>query len=135
MNKQITVRRRKAPGGRLVPLVREMFAGADDGAPDRPGRHLETPQRWGVLPTLNFWNRRDVWPSARWLTIPVTAASALATAVLATLVDPWLLPLVGPACGLPVIISHGLLERYIRRRLRQRRQSPDPILPIPTSSR
>jgi len=105
----------------LVPLLKEMLAGADDGAPARPGRFLETPQRLGILPTLHFWNRRDIAWTARWLTAPVTGASMIATAVVATMVEPWLLPLVGLACGVPVVLTHGLLERYVRRQLHGRR--------------
>jgi hypothetical protein len=123
MSEGITRYRPPQQERRLGPLLKEMLAGADDQAPDRPGRHLETPQRFGLLPTLNFWNRRDVWKSARWLTAPVTGASMLATAIIAPAVDPWMVSLVGLACGVPVILAHGLLERYLRRRLRERRSS------------
>lgn len=101
-------------------LLREMFVGAHEGDPPRPGRFLETPQRLGILPTLHFWNRRDVWKSGRWLFAPLAGASALLTGLAATAVDPWLLPLVGLANGLPVVLAHGLLERYIRRKVRER---------------
>jgi hypothetical protein len=107
----------------LRPVLREMFMGADESAPARPGRYLETPQRFGILPTLHFWNRRDVWRSARWLIAPVTGVSVGVTVVgsVAFLDNPWLYPLLGLAAGLPVALAHGLLERYIRRRLRERR--------------
>jgi hypothetical protein len=124
MSKRITLLS-SAPerrAGDLGPLVKEMLAGADDRAPFRPGRYLETPQPLGFLPTLHFWNRRDVGKSARWLTGPVTGVSMLTTAVVATMVEPWLFPLVGLACGMPVVLAHGLLERYVRKRLRERRQ-------------
>ena len=101
-------------------LLREMFMGADESAPDRPGRYLETPQRLGILPTLHFWNRRDVWKSGRWLIAPVAGVSALCTGLASAAVNPWLVPLVGLASGVPVILAHGLLERYVRRRVRDR---------------
>jgi hypothetical protein len=131
MSDQVTRWQQVAPAQHarsLGPLLREMLAGADERAPDRPGRHLETPQRWGLLPTLHFWNRRDVMKSARWLTAPVTGASMLGTAIVATAVDPWLLPLVGLACGVPVVLVHGLIERYVRRRLRDRRRADAHLL-------
>ena len=102
--------------------MKEMLAGADDHAPARPGRFLETPQRFGILPTLHFWNRRDVMRTARWLTGPITGASMITTAVVATMVGPWLAPFVGLACGIPVVLTHGLLERYVRRSLRERQR-------------
>jgi hypothetical protein len=104
------------------PLLREMLAGADESAPPRPGRYLETPQRLGFLPTLHFWNRRDVWPSARWFIVPVVGATLLGSIVLYATVSPWLYPVIGVASGVPVALAHGLLERHIRRRLRQRQQ-------------
>jgi hypothetical protein len=111
-------------------LLREMFVGADESAPPRPGRYLETPQVLGILPTLHFWNRRDVWKSGRWLFAPLAGASALMTGLASTAVDPWLVPLVGLASGLPVVLAHGLLERYVRRRVRERARaaaaSPSP---------
>ena len=115
------------PPGDLVPLLKEMLAGADDRAPSRPGRFLETPQKFGLLPTLHFWNRRDIARSARWFTAPVTVASMIATAVVVstmTIAHPWLLPLVGVICGAPVVLAHGLLERHVRRRLRSARPPP-----------
>jgi hypothetical protein len=96
---------------------REMFAGADASAPPRPGRYLETPQRLGILPTLAFWNRHDVWKSARWFAVPVIGASLLASAALAFTVTPWLFPAIGVATGVPTALTYGLLERHIRRRL------------------
>jgi hypothetical protein len=95
--------------------MREMFMGADETAPDRPGRHLETPQLFGILPTLAFWNRRDVWRHARWFIAPVAGSAALFVGYCATLVGPGELPLVGLASGVPVVLVQGLLERYIRR--------------------
>jgi hypothetical protein len=105
-------------GGRRSTLWHEMIAGADETAPMRPGRYLETPQRFGILPTLHFWNRRDVWRSARWILAPVTGLSALGTALLSASLSPEVVPLAAAACGLPVILTHGLLERWVRRRLR-----------------
>jgi hypothetical protein len=108
---------------RLHPLLREMFMGADESDPIRPGRYLETPQRFGIVPTLHFWNRRDVWRSARWFVAPVVGVSVGLTAIgsVVFLDSPWLDPLVGLVSGLPVALAHGLLERYVRRRLRERR--------------
>ena len=112
-------------------LLREMFMGADESAPPRPGRYLETPQRLGILPTLHFWNRRDVWQSGRWVIAPVAGASALFTGLAWTVVSPSLVPLVGLASGVPVILAHGLLERYVRRRLRERARARGPASRLP----
>ncbi len=107
---------RKAPRS----LLGEMFLGAEDSAPDRPGRHLETPQRLWILPTLAFWNRRDVWVNARWFIAPVAGAGALATGLASAWVAPALLPVVGLLSGIPVVLTQGLLERYVRRKVRER---------------
>jgi hypothetical protein len=105
---------------------REMFAGADESAPPRPGRYLETPQRLGILPTLAFWNRRDVWKSARWFVGPVMGASLVASVAIGAAVSPLLFPAVGAVTGLPVALTYGLLERHIRRRLAAQRPAPLP---------
>ena len=107
-------------------LVREMLMGADESAPPRPGRYLETPQRLGILPTLHFWNRRDVWKNVRWLMAPLAGMGALTTGLAWDAVNPAMLPLVGLASGVPLVLAHGLLERYVRRRVRERRAQLPP---------
>jgi hypothetical protein len=106
-----------------------MFMGADESAPARPGRYLETPQRLGILPTLHFWNRRDVWKHARWFTAPLAGLGALVTGLAWDSVHPGLMPVVGLASGVPVVLAHGLLERYVRRRVLERRRELPPAEP------
>jgi hypothetical protein len=52
-------------------LWREVIHGADDTTPARRGRHLETRQRFGIMPTWSFWNRSDGWRAAPWYAYPV----------------------------------------------------------------
>jgi hypothetical protein len=80
------------------------------------GRYLETPQRWGVVPTMAFWCRRDVGRSAGLLLIPAWMITAnLMTRV--AIQGPWwaVPPVMGGAVAAMFLIQ-GLFEKYIRRR-------------------
>jgi polyferredoxin len=105
---------------------RELFLGADESTPPRPGRHLETRQRLGILPTWSFWNRRDIWRAARWFAHPVVFVGVLA----GSWIPAWLnLPfwprmLAAQAIGIGALtFTLGALERYLRKRLAARRVS------------
>ncbi|MDC0671916.1 hypothetical protein [Nannocystis radixulma] len=78
---------------------------------------LDRRQRLGFLPTLAFWNRKDI----RKLTGPWLAAFAALWLILLELirgaVPPWATKLIGAAGPLLFIT---VLERYVRARLERR---------------
>lgn len=80
--------------------------------------NLSRPQRWGILPTLSFWNRRDVWRHAKWFIVPCLLFWTYVLQDLWYGIISWwastALYLLAITFGL------GLFERYIRRKLRQR---------------
>jgi hypothetical protein len=100
---------------------------------------LDRRQRLGFLPTLAFWNRRDI----RKLTGPWLAAFAALWLLLLELirgtVPPWATKLIGAAGPLLFIT---LLERHVRARLERRALAqglhgavpqPPGSIPSPTS--
>jgi hypothetical protein len=106
-------------------LWRELFLGSDASTPPRPGQHLETPQRLGILPTWGFWNRRDVWRTARWCAHPVAFLAVQAGFWIPNWLDLPLWPrlLTSQAIGVgTVALALGSLERYIRHQLTTRRR-------------
>jgi hypothetical protein len=106
-------------------LWRELVHGADASTPARRGRHLETRQRFGILPTWSFWNRRDVWHTARWYAYPVVVLGVQAGCLIPAWLDLALWPrlLASQAIGLGTLaLALGALERYIRKRLAARYQ-------------
>jgi hypothetical protein len=117
-------------GGAVAPrrpgsLWRELVHGADETTPRRPGQHLETGQRLGILPTWTFWNRRDVWRSARWYAHPTVFLGLQAGFWLPQWLDLPLLPrlLASQAIGVgTLVLALGALERYIRKKLLSRRR-------------
>jgi hypothetical protein len=101
-----------------------VLCGADETTPPRPGQHLETRQRLGILPTWSFWNRRDVWYSARWYARPVVFFGVQAGFWIPTWLDLSLAPrlLAAQAIGVgSLMLALGALERYIRKQLAARR--------------
>lgn len=82
---------------------------------------LSRPQRWGILPTLSFWNRPDVWRHARWFVVPCMLLWAY------VLQDLWRGAISWWASTslyfLATTIGLGLFERYIRRKLRRRHEA------------
>ena len=112
------------PRARAGSLWRELIHGADDTTPQRPGRHLETRQRLGILPTWSFWNRRDIWHSARWYARPVIFFGVQGGFWIPGLLQLPLLPrlLAAQVIGLGTLtLALGALERYIRKQLAARR--------------
>jgi hypothetical protein len=106
-----------APSGGKSGWLQEMFVGADETAPYRPGRYLETPQRLGILPTWSFWNRKDVWRRARWFVAPVAGLSVMASMMLTMFAHSFAL---APIAAAVPVLQMGLLERYIRSAVRRR---------------
>jgi hypothetical protein len=105
-------------------LWRELIYGADETTPPRPGRHLETKQRLGILPTWSFWNRRDIWHSARWYARPVVFLGVQAGFWIPNWMDLALAPrlLAAQVIGVGTLaLALGALERYIRKQLAARR--------------
>jgi hypothetical protein len=100
------------------PGLRELLRGVEENPAWRPGRYLETPQRWGILPTLAFWNRRDVWRSAGLLLAPFIFLGFRLSAMVADYLPWWLAPFAAVLSFLPILVGQGLLERYIRKRAR-----------------
>jgi hypothetical protein len=104
--------------------MRELIHGSDATTPRRPGQHLETRQPLGILPTWSFWNRRDVWKTARWYVHPVAFLAVQIGFWIPNGLDLPLLPrlLASQAIGIgTVALALGALERYIRRQLTRRR--------------
>jgi hypothetical protein len=90
--------------------------GADENAPYRAGRYLETPQRLGILPTWAFWNRQDVWKSARWIVAPVAGLTGAAVSMAGAFDLPMWIVAAAPAS---IVLVIGLMERHVRRELRR----------------
>ena len=122
------------PRVRKGTLWREVILGADESSPRRPGRHLETKQRLGIVPTWSFWNRRDVWRSARWYACPIAflgvQAGFWAPMWLELAVVPRLLASQAIGVG-TLVLALGALERYIRKQLpsRHRRNLGAAVVP------
>jgi hypothetical protein len=77
---------------------------------------LDRPQRWGVLPTMAFWNRRDVWRIAG---LPCGVFAVIWVTLLSNVVGnaiPMWASLV--LSGLGPLLFLAVLERGIRKRLR-----------------
>jgi hypothetical protein len=111
---------------RRMAVLREVLHGADETSPRRPGRHLETRQRLGLLPTWSFWNRRDVWRSARWFACPVVFFGLQGGFWIPALLNLsfWPRLFVSQSIGVgSLALALGILERYLRRQLTRRRVS------------
>jgi hypothetical protein len=81
---------------------------------------LDQPQRFGLLPTWWFWNRKDHWALVR----GGFALLAGATVFVVSLLD--LTPLAaGLVAALTITLALGLLERGIRLRVRKRLAASD----------
>jgi hypothetical protein len=110
-------------------LWREVIFGADGSSPRRPGRHLETRQQLGILPTWAFWNRRDVWRTARWYACPVAFFAIQAGFWAPIWLDLPFLPrlMASQAIGVGTLaLALGALERYVRKQVTSRQ-----LLPLP----
>src|SRR3954454_21960144 len=97
-------------------LARELILGSDALTPVRPGQFLETEQRLGILPTWTFWNRRDVWRSARWFALPAAAMAVEAGMGCPAWLDlPMMFRLVAEQAvgAATLVLALGLLERLI----------------------
>jgi hypothetical protein len=108
------------PRGPRGALWREVILGADESSPPRPGRHLETRQRLGIVPTWSFWNRCDVWRSARWYACPMAFIGVQAGFWAPMWFDLAMWPrlLASQAIGVgTLVLGLGALERYIRKQL------------------
>lgn len=80
---------------------------------------LDKPQRWGIVPTSAFWKQPDVWQIARLPTFVFLLFWFPALdLLLPSSIPRWANGLLG---GLGPYLFVGLLERYLRRRMKQRR--------------
>ena len=87
-------------------------------ADNKPAR-LERPQRLGFLPTLAFWKRREVWKIAGpWAAAFVLVWTVLLDLFVRGLIPAWATPVIA---GAGPVLFVGLLERYLRARLEDRR--------------
>jgi hypothetical protein len=128
-NSEYTLKQRKALATRIrtrTSLWQEVLLGADDACPYRPGRNLETKQPLGIVPTWAFWNRRDVWRTARWYACPIAFAGVQA----GFWIPVWLelghvaRLITSQMIGLGILgLALGVLERFIRRNVTRRRVS------------
>ena len=80
---------------------------------------LDRPQRLGFLPTTGFWKRRDV----KRVAAPLIGAFAFLWYIMLGLLVTGSIPLwaSGLLAGVGVSLLVGLLERYLRYRIRRRR--------------
>jgi hypothetical protein len=105
-------------------VFREVVFGADETSPRRPGRHLETRQRLGILPTWAFWNRRDVWSSTRWFACPVVFFALQGGFWIPCWLELSFVPrlIAAQAIGVGTLaLALGALERWLRKKMRARR--------------
>lgn len=80
---------------------------------------LDAPQRLGIVPTSAFWKRPDVWRIAGLPTGVFVFFWLLGLDLfLSASIPLWASGLLG---GLGPLLFVGLLERYLRRRMQQRR--------------
>lgn len=87
---------------------------------------LDRPQRFGVVPTLWFWNDA----ARQWLLLPLVIATAIPVVLIAQVLAVRLPALAGPllvAVVLYPFLLMGLVERHVRRRL----LDAPPALPRP----
>ena len=104
----------------------ESLLGAGEATPYRPGRYLETPQRLGILPTMAFWNRKDVWKSARWLVAPMVGMGTFAIAMIGPQIESFTIAMAGGLGAAVPLLTMGLLERHVRKVLRLRASAETP---------
>jgi hypothetical protein len=119
MASQVLIRQRN----RRSAFWREVILGADESSPPRPGRHLETRQSLGILPTWAFWNRRDVWRSARWYACPIAFLGVQAGFWAPIWLSLSLVPrlIASQAIGVGTLaLALGALERHIRKQVSSR---------------
>jgi hypothetical protein len=125
-NSEYTLKRGKSLTTSLrtrTALWREVLLGADDACPYRPGRNLETRQRLGILPTWAFWNRRDVWRTARWYACPIAFVGVQGGFWIPIWLElsPLARLLTSQVIGLGILgLALGALERLIRRNVGRR---------------
>ena len=86
------------------------------GVNRRPSGYLDRPQTWGILPTMTFWNRRDVGRIAGAYILPIWMLIGFAASMVAIRVPWWAVPVVMASAGVTMLLLQGLLERYIRQR-------------------
>jgi hypothetical protein len=101
----------------------DLIVWADQHALDKPGSLLERPQKLGIWPTWSFWNRRDVWQRARWFVAPVAGVTVSGCVLLSVALHLpiWAEPVTGLAGGGAIALWIGGLERYIRKRIKERK--------------
>lgn len=92
---------------------------------DKPNL-TERPQRWGIVPTLRFWNRLDTARHQAPLLLAgvmmVLVAHVLCTAPLVLALGPLLaLALLVPVYTALAMLPLGLFERWLRREIARRR--------------
>jgi hypothetical protein len=71
-------------------------------------------QRWGILPTRAFWERPHFWRSARVFMVPLLILEARAMAEVTFQHAGWLRWAGMAGMAAVMILTQGLLERYIR---------------------
>lgn len=88
------------------------------------------PQRWGIVPTLRFWNRIDTF---KYQAPALVAGIGLAYVVVSTLLAA-LTPILGYAAAWTIAVTLasiaaclplGLFERWLRKRISQQRGPDD----------
>lgn len=89
-----------------------------------PARYLlDRPQRLGIIPTWWFWQDKANWRIARVPVLLIMEAAVLAV-LLAGLSLPYYVLALIPT--LVLMLTLGLLERYIRRRTTKHGALPEP---------
>lgn len=97
---------------------------------DKPGL-TDRPQKWGIVPTVRFWNRLDTLkhqlaPVGLGLTLAMPLMAVLIT-TLAPVIGLWPAALLAMPFGVAMgLLPLGLFERWLRKEIERRRGALPP---------
>lgn len=83
---------------------------------------LGAPQRLGILPTWSFWKRKDVSKERIVVTVSTAFPIGLGAGIILDHLPPhfWMTGIVALIGGGCFEVSFGLVERYLRRKMKQK---------------
>ena len=97
---------------------------------DKPGL-TDRPQKWGIVPTIRFWNRLDTFkhqllPVGLGLTLTVPLMLVI-MATLAPVIGLWPAAMLAMPFGIAMgLLPLGLFERWLRKEIERRRGALPP---------